>query len=65
MQDFINTEVKNNRLDIRVVLWRKHAHIYFRKALKINMQTEDTHLSWQNFIAHKAIHEKQLISTQM
>lgn len=48
MQDFINTKLKNNRLDIRVVK-REHAHIYFRKALKINMQTEDTYLSRQNF----------------
>lgn len=48
MQDFINTKLKNNRLDIRVVK-REHTHIYFRKALKINMQTEDTYLSRQNF----------------
>ena len=54
------------------VVKREHTHIYFREALKINMQTEDTYLSQQslssqdhglktiNFNAHVRINRSEI-----
>ena len=72
MQDFINTEGRKQVRHPSWVVKRQHTHFYFREALKINMQTEDTYLSQQslssqdhglktiNFNAHVRINKSEV-----